>query len=243
MIATITLIPANGAPGIVSAEGRLTTCSWDIGGPAPEGFWIFAGGQRLLNTAGVRPGRRPAGARRPRAGGRRGCWSRSASSSSPGFSIAIEATQLALARIDRACDVTDVIDNVDRRRDRRRHRHRAGAGAPPVAAIAEGTALAASRLRRGPRDEHPSAPSERRGDPAVRRGQAADGPTRDDVVQALLEREPLPAAARRDRGRAGRRRGDEPLPRHGQHRAVRRARRTASACRPSTCRSRPARSG
>ena len=28
------------------------------------------------------------------------------------FSIAIEATQLALARIDRACDVTDVIDNV-----------------------------------------------------------------------------------------------------------------------------------
>jgi glycopeptide antibiotics resistance protein len=29
-----------------------------------------------------------------------------------GFSVAIEATQLALARIDRACDVTDVIDNV-----------------------------------------------------------------------------------------------------------------------------------
>jgi len=28
------------------------------------------------------------------------------------YSIAIEATQLALARIDRACDVTDVIDNV-----------------------------------------------------------------------------------------------------------------------------------
>jgi glycopeptide antibiotics resistance protein len=28
------------------------------------------------------------------------------------FSIAIEATQLALARLDRACDVTDVIDNV-----------------------------------------------------------------------------------------------------------------------------------
>ena len=28
------------------------------------------------------------------------------------YSVAIEATQLALARIDRACDVTDVVDNV-----------------------------------------------------------------------------------------------------------------------------------
>jgi glycopeptide antibiotics resistance protein len=28
------------------------------------------------------------------------------------YSVAIEATQLALARIDRACDVTDVIDNI-----------------------------------------------------------------------------------------------------------------------------------
>ena len=41
VIGVLTLIPANGAPGIVSAEGRLTTCSWDIGGPAPDGFWIF----------------------------------------------------------------------------------------------------------------------------------------------------------------------------------------------------------
>ena len=43
VIATITLIPANGAPGVVSAEGRMSGCSWDIGGPAPEGFWIFGG--------------------------------------------------------------------------------------------------------------------------------------------------------------------------------------------------------
>ena len=50
MIGVLTLIPANGAPGIVSAEGRLTTCSWDIGGPAPDGFWILPGGQRLLNA-------------------------------------------------------------------------------------------------------------------------------------------------------------------------------------------------
>ena len=31
------------------AEGRLATCG-ELGGPAPDGFWIFAGGQRLLNT-------------------------------------------------------------------------------------------------------------------------------------------------------------------------------------------------
>ncbi len=50
VIGVLTLIPANGAPGIVSAEGRLTTCSWDIGGPAPDGFWILPGGQRMLNA-------------------------------------------------------------------------------------------------------------------------------------------------------------------------------------------------
>ena len=63
VIGVLTLIPANGAPGIVSAEGRLTTCSWDIGGPAPDGFWILPGGQRLLNAAGVRPVGGAAGAR------------------------------------------------------------------------------------------------------------------------------------------------------------------------------------
>src|SRR5262245_16549414 len=50
-IGVLTLIPANGAPGIVPAEGRLDHCSWDIGGPAPDGFWILPGGQRLLNVA------------------------------------------------------------------------------------------------------------------------------------------------------------------------------------------------
>lgn len=109
-IATLTLIPANGAPGIVPAEGRLTTCSWDIGGPAPEGFWIFGGGQRTLNAVVFVP----AGALLVLAVAR---W-RAAWVLVPlgflllvGLSIAIEATQLALARIDRACDVTDVIDN------------------------------------------------------------------------------------------------------------------------------------
>ena len=51
VLGLITLLPANGSPGIVSAEGRLDYCSWDIGGPAPDGFWIVPGGQRLLNMA------------------------------------------------------------------------------------------------------------------------------------------------------------------------------------------------
>jgi VanZ like family len=112
VIGLITLIPASGAPGIVPAEGRLETCSYDIGGPAPEGFWIFSGGQRLLNTVVFIP----SGALLVLAATAR--W-RSAWVTVPlglaglaAYSAAIEKTQLELARIDRACDVTDVIDNV-----------------------------------------------------------------------------------------------------------------------------------
>jgi hypothetical protein len=112
VIASITLIPADGAPGIVSAEGRLATCSWDIGGPAPDGFWIFAGGQRLLNAVVFVP----AGALLVLTLAR---WPRVALVGVPvglallaAYSAAIEYTQLALARIDRACDVTDIVDNV-----------------------------------------------------------------------------------------------------------------------------------
>lgn len=111
VIGSITLIPANGAPGIVSAEGRLTTCSWDIGGPAPDGFWIFSGGQRLLNTVVFVP----AGVLLVLACARwRVAWVLVPLGlvGLAGYSVGIEATQLALARIDRACDVTDVIDNV-----------------------------------------------------------------------------------------------------------------------------------
>ena len=110
VLATITLIPAHGAPGVVAAEGRMTTCSWDIGGPAPDGFWIFAGGQRMLNTLAFVP----AGALLVLACARwRAAWVLVPLGflALVGFSVAIEATQLALARIDRACDVTDVIDN------------------------------------------------------------------------------------------------------------------------------------
>jgi hypothetical protein len=111
VIASITLIPANGAPGIVAAEGRLTTCSWDIGGPAPDGFWIFSGGQRLLNMVVFIP----AGVLLVLACARwRAAWVLVplGLAGLAAYSIGIEATQLALARIDRACDVTDVIDNV-----------------------------------------------------------------------------------------------------------------------------------
>ena len=111
VIACVTLIPAQGAPGVVPAEGRLTTCSWDIGGPAPEGFWIFQSGQRLLNTVLFVP----SGALLVVCAAR----SRAAWLLVPIglvglllYSASIEATQLALARLDRACDITDVIDNV-----------------------------------------------------------------------------------------------------------------------------------
>ena len=110
-IGVITLIPAQGAPGIVPAETRLATCSWDLGGPAPEGFWIFSGGQRLLNTVVFVP----SGALLVLVAAR---W-RSAWVAVPlglaglaAYSAAIEWTQLQLARLDRACDVTDLVDNV-----------------------------------------------------------------------------------------------------------------------------------
>ena len=111
VIASITLIPANGAPGVVPAQGRLAGCSWDLGGPAPDGFWIFAGGQRLLNTVAFVP----SGVLLVLAVAR---W-RAARVLVPvglvllaAYSAGIELTQLELARLDRACDVTDFVDNV-----------------------------------------------------------------------------------------------------------------------------------
>ncbi len=110
VIGLVTLVPAEANPGIVPAEGRLTTCSWDIGGPAPDGFWIFQSGQRALNTALFVP----AGALLVLAVGRwRAGWLLAplGVAALAGYSVLIEKTQLELARIDRACDVTDIIDN------------------------------------------------------------------------------------------------------------------------------------
>ena len=50
VIGLVTLVPTSPNTGYVPAETRMMTCSWDIGGPAPDGFWIFDSGQRLLNT-------------------------------------------------------------------------------------------------------------------------------------------------------------------------------------------------
>lgn len=114
VIALVTLVPTVPDPGIVPAEGRSTTCSTDYGGPAPDGFWILPGAQRLLNTALFVP----AGAFGVLALAR---WRRGfvgVLASVPVVvvllalvSVGVEGAQLVLARIDRACDVTDVVDN------------------------------------------------------------------------------------------------------------------------------------
>ena len=50
VIALVTLIPLTAIDLQMPADARPDRCSTDYGGPAPEGFWIFSGGQRLLNT-------------------------------------------------------------------------------------------------------------------------------------------------------------------------------------------------
>jgi uncharacterized membrane protein YvlD (DUF360 family) len=112
VIALVTLIPPYGAPGVVPAESRLPFCSSDIGGPAPEGFGIFSSDQRLLNTLLFLP----SGVLLVVAAMRRPAW---AVLTVPlglaflaAYSGAIELIQFELARIDRACDLTDFVDNV-----------------------------------------------------------------------------------------------------------------------------------
>lgn len=111
VIGLVTLIPAQGAPGVVPAEGRLVTCG-ELGGPAPEGFWVFDGGQRLLNTALFVP----SGVLLVVAAARRPAWSPVVVPLGlallAAYSTAIELVQLEVARIDRACDLTDIVDNV-----------------------------------------------------------------------------------------------------------------------------------
>lgn len=107
----LTLLPAAGPPGIVPAQGRSSTCSFDLGGPAPDGFWVLTGGQRMLNVLALVP----SGALAVLLVAR---WPRRAWLTAPLallllalVSVGIELTQLGLARLDRACDVTDVVDN------------------------------------------------------------------------------------------------------------------------------------
>lgn len=110
-IAALTLVPAYGPPGYLQPDQVQTECSWDIGGPAPDGFWIFAGGQRAWNTALFIPSGLllVAAVARWRVG-----WLLAPLGlvGLAGYSLAIEYAQLILARIARSCDITDVVDNV-----------------------------------------------------------------------------------------------------------------------------------
>ncbi|WP_151084021.1 VanZ family protein [Nocardioides cynanchi] len=111
VIGLVTLLPPVDHPGIVPASQHQTSCSWDIGGPSPGGFWIFGGGQQLLNALLFVP----AGLLMTVAFSR---WRAGRLLVPIGFlllasySLGIEEIQLHVARIDRACDVTDIIDNV-----------------------------------------------------------------------------------------------------------------------------------
>jgi VanZ like family len=111
VIGILTLIPARDGLGYIPADQHATSCSWDIGGPSPDGFWIFGGGQQLLNALLFVP----AGVFLVLAFGRwRTGWVLIPCGllALAGLSLAVEEVQLHVARIDRACDVTDVIDNV-----------------------------------------------------------------------------------------------------------------------------------
>ena len=111
VIGIVTLIPAQNGLGYIPAQDHASSCSWDIGGPAPGGFWIFGGGQQLLNALLFVP----AGIFLVLAFGRwRAGWVLIPVGlvALAAYSLGIEETQLHVARIDRACDVTDIIDNV-----------------------------------------------------------------------------------------------------------------------------------
>lgn len=111
VIALVTLMPLEAIDLAIPQETRRVTCSWDIGGPAPDGFWIFQNGQRTLNTALFVP----AGALLVLAVARwRAGWVLTPLGlvALAVYSAAIEKVQLEVARIDRACDLTDIVDNV-----------------------------------------------------------------------------------------------------------------------------------
>lgn len=111
-VGIVTLIPFDGAPGVVYADERYyNSCSFDYGGPAPDGFWILSGGQRLLNVLVFIP----SGALLVLVLGRwrTAFWTVPIGLVGLGLgSVGIEATQQVLSRLDRSCDVTDVVDNL-----------------------------------------------------------------------------------------------------------------------------------
>jgi hypothetical protein len=110
-IALVTLVPTRPDVGIVPADGRSESCSWDYGGPSGAAFEVLGLDQRTLNVLLFVP----AGIFLVLAVGR--WWSGVllaplGLAALAAYSLAIELTQLQLARLDRACDVTDLVDNV-----------------------------------------------------------------------------------------------------------------------------------
>ena len=110
-IALVTLVPTRPDVGIVPADGRSESCSWDYGGPSGAAFEVLGLDQRTLNVLLFVP----AGMFLVLAVGR--WWSGVVLAplglgALAAYSLAIELTQLQLARLDRACDVTDLVDNV-----------------------------------------------------------------------------------------------------------------------------------
>ena len=109
-IAVATLVPTRAGVGIVPAEGRSESCSWDYGGPNGGAYEGLGFDQRTLNVLLFVPAGlflvltvarwwvgfvlAPIGLALLAA-----------------YSVGVEVMQLQLARIDRACDVTDMVDN------------------------------------------------------------------------------------------------------------------------------------
>jgi hypothetical protein len=110
-IALVTLVPTRAEVGVVPAESRSEACSWDYGGPSGAAFEVLGFDQRTLNVLLFVP----AGLFLVLAVGR---WWAGLVLAPVGlvalaaYSLAIELTQLQLARLDRACDVTDMVDNI-----------------------------------------------------------------------------------------------------------------------------------
>ena len=110
-IALVTLVPTRADIGVVPAESRSEACSWDYGGPSGAAFEVLGFDQRTLNVLLFVP----AGLFLVLAVGR--WWSGLllapvGLAALAAYSLAIEFTQLQLARLDRACDVTDMVDNI-----------------------------------------------------------------------------------------------------------------------------------
>ncbi len=109
-IAIATLVPTRADVGIVPADGRSASCSWDYGGPNGAAFEGLGFDQRTLNVLLFVP----AGMFLVLAVGR---WWSGVVLAPLGlallaaYSVGVELLQLQVARIDRACDVTDMVDN------------------------------------------------------------------------------------------------------------------------------------